>query len=53
MDSCEQIRKVECEFKNSESGKNVNRVEAKVNALSEASEELHCLSVDLITITHY
>ena len=48
MDSCDQMRKAECEYKNLELEKNVKKVEAKINTLSEASEELHCLSGDLI-----
>ena len=48
MDNCEQMRKAECEFKNSELEKNLRRVEVKVNVLSETSEELHCLTGDLI-----
>ena len=42
------MRKAACEFKNLETERNVKQVEAKVNALIEASEELHCLSRDLI-----
>ena len=42
------MRKVECEFKNLELEKNVRQVEAKVNVLSKTSEELYCLSRDLI-----
>ena len=48
MDSCQQMRKAECEYKNLELEKNVRQVEAKVNVLSETSEELHCLTGDLI-----
>ena len=48
MDSCEQMGKAKCEIKNLELEKNVKKVEAKVNTLSEASEELRCLSGDLI-----
>ena len=48
MDSCQQMRKAECEFKSLELEKNVRQVEAKVNVLSETSEELHCLTGDLI-----
>ena len=43
-DSCEQMHKAECEFKDLELEKNVRQVEAKVNVSSEASEELHCSS---------
>ena len=42
MDSCEQIHKAECEYKNSELEKNVKHLGAKINALGETSEELHC-----------
>ena len=48
MDSCQQMCKAECEYKNLELEKNVRQVEAKVNVLSETSEELHCLTGDLI-----
>ena len=48
MDSSEQMRKAECDYKNLELEKNVKQVEAKVNVLGEASEELHCSSGDLI-----
>ena len=42
------MRKAECEFKKLELKKNARQVEAKINTLSEASEELHCLKGDLI-----
>ena len=48
MDNCEQMRKTECEFRNVELEKNFRQVEVKVNILSETSEELHCLTGDLI-----
>ena len=48
MDSCQQMRKAECEYKNLEIEKNVRQVEAKVNVLSETPEELYCLTGDLI-----
>ena len=48
MDSCQQMCKAECEYKKLELEKNVRQVEAKVNVLSETSEELHCLTGDLI-----
>ena len=48
MDSCQQMCKAECEFKNLELEKNVRQVEAKVNVLSETSEKFHCLTGDLI-----
>ena len=51
MDSCEQMRKAECEFKNLELERNLKQVEAKVNILSESPEKLHCLSGDLIAKT--
>ena len=48
MDNCDQMRKAECEFRNLELAKNVKQVEEKVNVLCDASEELHCLSGDLV-----
>ena len=48
MDSSEQMRKAECDYKNLELEKNIKQVEAKVDVLGEASEELHCLSGDLV-----
>ena len=48
MDSLEQIQKAECDYKNLELEKSIKQVEAKVNTLGETSEELHCLSGDLI-----
>ena len=42
------MRKSECEFKTFELEKNMKYVEYEVNTLSEASEELHCLTGDLI-----
>ena len=48
MDSCEQMHNAECEYKNLALEKNIKQVKAKVNALGEISEELHCLSGDLI-----
>ena len=45
------MRKAECDYKNLELEKNVRQVEAKVNVLSETSEELHCLTGDLIAKT--
>ena len=42
------MRETECEFRSLELGKNVKEVETKGNRLSEAFEELHCLSGDLI-----
>ena len=50
MDSCEQMRKAECEIKNLELEKNIKEVEAKVNTLSEASEKLHCLRLNVSPI---
>ena len=48
MDSTEQMLKAECDYKKLELGKSIKQVEAKVNVLGETSEELHCLSGDLI-----
>ena len=48
MDSSEQIQKAECDYKKLELEKSIKQVEAKVNVLGETSEELHCLSGDLI-----
>ena len=48
MDSSEKMHKAECEYKNLELEKNIKQVEAKINVLGETSEELHCLSGDLI-----
>ena len=48
MDSTEQVLKAECDYKNLELEKNIKQIEAKVNTLGETSEELHCLSGDLI-----
>ena len=48
MNSCEQMRKAECEYKNLELEKNVKKVEAKINTFSQASGELHCLTGNLI-----
>ena len=48
MDSSEQMQKAECVYKNLELERNIKQVEAKVNVLGETSEELHCLSGDLI-----
>ena len=41
-------RHIKTEDANLELEKNVRQVEAKVNVLSETSEELHCLTGDLI-----
>ena len=48
MNSTEEMLKAECDHKNLELEKNIRQVEAKVNVLGETSEELHCLSGDLI-----
>ena len=48
MDSFEQMRKAECDYKNLEMEKNIKQVEAKVNVLGKTSEELYCLSGHLI-----
>ena len=48
MDSSEQMQKAECDYKNLELEKSIKQVEAKVDVLGETSEELHCLSRDLI-----
>ena len=48
-DSSVHMRKAECQAKHLELGKNIRDVETKVNTLSEASEELHCLSSYLIS----
>ena len=48
MDNSEQMQKAECVYKNLELEKNIKQVEAKVITLGETSEELHCLSGDLI-----
>ena len=42
------MQKAECDYKNFELEKSIKQVEAKVNVLGETSEELHCLSGDLI-----
>ena len=42
------MRKAKCEYKNLELEQNFRKVKAKINTLGEASEELHCLSGDLI-----
>ena len=42
------MRKAQCKFENLVLEKNVRHVEPQVNTLSKASEELHCLSEDLI-----
>ena len=44
------VRKAKCQSKNLVLEKNIRNVEVKVNTLSEASEELHCLSKDLIAM---
>ena len=49
MDNSEQMRKAECDYKNLEIEKSIKQVEAKINVLGETSEELHCLSGDLIS----
>ena len=48
MDSSEQMQKAECVYKNLELERNIKQVKTKVNTLGETSEELHCLSGDLI-----
>ena len=48
MDSSDQMCKAECDYKNLELEKNIKQVEAKVNVLGEASEELHCISGDFV-----
>ena len=48
MDSFEQIPRAECDYKSLELEKNIKQVEAKINTLGETSEELHCLTGDLI-----
>ena len=48
MDSTEQMLKAKCDYKKLELEKSIRQVEAKVNTLGETSEELHCLSGDLI-----
>ena len=48
MDSSEQILRAEWDYKSLELEKGIKQVEAKINSLGETSEELHCLSGDLI-----
>ena len=48
MGSSEQMRKAECDYKSLALEKKIKQVEEKVNVLGEASEELHCLSGDLV-----
>ena len=48
INSSEQIQKAECDYKKLELEKRIRQVEARVNTPGETSEELHCLSGDLI-----